>query len=54
MILAQVNPGGPPGWLFVVIGVVVGLIIAFAVAAIFYRTSLKPNDEKMMQRFGLN
>ncbi len=49
MILAQVGPG-PSIWLLVVIGVVIGLIIAFAVATIFYRTSLKPNDEKMMQQ----
>ncbi len=48
MILAQGGPG--PVWLFVIIGVVIGLIVAFAVATIFYRTSLKPNDEKMMQQ----
>ena len=49
MILAQVGPG-PSIWLLVVIGLVIGIIIAFAVATIFYRTSLKPNDEKMMQQ----
>ncbi len=48
MILAQGGPG--PVWLFVIIGFVIGLIVALAVATVFYRTSLKPNDEKMMQQ----
>lgn len=48
MILAQINPGPP--WMMVVIGLVIGLITALAIATIFYRISLKPNDEKMMQQ----
>lgn len=51
MILAQATPGvGFPPWMLLLVGLVVGLVVAFTVAVLFYRSSLKPNDEKMMQQ----
>ncbi|MFT5195073.1 MAG: ribonuclease Y [Cellvibrionaceae bacterium] len=49
MYLAQANPGFP-SWILLLVGLIVGLVAAFGIAVTFYRSSLKPNDEKMMQQ----
>ncbi|MEM9773693.1 MAG: ribonuclease Y [Chloroflexota bacterium] len=49
MILAQAGPIMPV-WLFSLIGLIIGLVLAFGIAVFFYRSSLKPNDENLMQQ----